>query len=60
MIGRNFPDAETIELAELDIQTEAPYQKIVGLYMVPAAKTLLQLSVLGFLEFQTRSAIQKQ
>ena len=54
-----LPDAETIELAEhFRIQTEAPYQKIVGLLHGPlAAKTLP--AIYPWLSDQTLSAIQK-
>ena len=54
-----LPDAETIELAErFRIQTEAPYQKIVGLLHGPlAAKTLP--AIYPWLSEQILSAIQK-
>ena len=54
-----LPDAETIELAErFRIQTEAPYQKIVGLLHGPlAAKTLP--AIYPWLSVQILSAIQK-
>lgn len=54
-----LPDAETIELAErFRIQTEAPYQKIVGLLHGPlAAKTLP--AIYPWLSDQILSAIQK-
>ena len=54
-----LPDAETIELAErFRIQTEAPYQKIVGLLHGPlAAKTLP--AIYPWLPEQILSAIQK-
>ncbi len=54
-----LPDAETIELAErFRIQTEAPYQKIVGLLHGPlAAKTLP--AIYSWLSEQILSAIQK-
>lgn len=54
-----LPDAETIELAErFRIQTEAPYQKIVGLLHGPlAAKTLP--AIYPWLSEEVLSAIQK-
>ena len=54
-----LPDAETIELAErFRIQTEAPYQKIVGLlHGLLAAKTLP--AIYPWLSDQMLSAIQK-
>ncbi len=54
-----LPDAETIELAErFCIQTEAPYQKIVGLLHGPlAAKTLP--AIYPWLSEEVLSAIQK-
>ena len=54
-----LPDAETIELAErFRIQTEAPYQKIVGLLHGPlAAKTLP--AIYRWLSEQILSAVQK-
>ena len=54
-----LPDAETIKLAErFRIQTEAPYQKIVGLLHGPlAAKTLP--AIYPWLSEEVLSAIQK-
>ena len=54
-----LPDAETIELAErFRIQTEAPYQKIVGLLHGPLAAKTLPV-IYPWLSEQILSAIQK-